>query len=80
VVSNTTVETQVVFKMLLTLVTSQLAIAGQLGREDHLWRTLGVDDRNDLEEDVLVDKAARDGFVLFWEAMAELEVEAFPCF
>jgi len=28
----------------------------------------------------LADKAAGDGFALFWEAMAELEVEAFPCF
>jgi len=38
VVSYTTIEAQVVFKMLLTLITSQLAIANQLGREVHLWR------------------------------------------
>jgi len=37
VVSCTAIETQVVFKMLLTLITSQLAVAGQLGREVHLW-------------------------------------------
>jgi len=33
VVSCTIIETQVIFEMLLVLVTSQLAIAGQLGRE-----------------------------------------------
>ena len=36
VVSCTTMETQVVFETLLVLVTGQLAIAGQLGREVHL--------------------------------------------
>ena len=36
VVSCITIEVQVVFKTLLVLVTSQLAIAGQLGREVHL--------------------------------------------
>ena len=41
---------------------------------------LGAGDRDDLEEGFLVDEAARDGFALFWEAVAELEVEAFPCF
>ena len=35
-VSCTTIEAQVVFEMLLVLVTGQLAIAGQLGREIHL--------------------------------------------
>ena len=34
-VSCTTIEAQIVFKTLLVLVTSQLAIAGQLGREVH---------------------------------------------
>ena len=38
VVSCTTIEAQVVFETLLTLVTSQLAIASQLRREVHLWR------------------------------------------
>jgi len=28
----------------------------------------------------LIDEAARDRFALFWGAVAELEVEAFPCF
>ena len=37
-VSYTAIETQVVFKMLLVLVTGQLAIAGQLGREVHIIR------------------------------------------
>ena len=52
VVFCTTIEVQVVFKTLLALVTSQLAITGQLGREVHLrsvklllgsggWRWLG---------------------------------------
>ena len=36
VVSCTTIEVQVVFEMLLVLVTGQLAIASQLGREVHL--------------------------------------------
>ena len=37
VVSCTAIEAQIVFKTLLALVTSQLAIAGQLGREVHPW-------------------------------------------
>ena len=37
VVSCTTIEAQVIFEILLALVTSQLAIAGQLGKEVHLW-------------------------------------------
>ena len=37
VVSCTTIEAQIVFEMLLALVTGQLAIAGQLGREVHPW-------------------------------------------
>ena len=41
---------------------------------------LRVEDRNNLEKDVLVNEATRDGFILFWEAMAEPEVKAFPCF
>jgi len=36
VVSCTAIETQIVFEMLLALVTGQLAIAGQLEREVHL--------------------------------------------
>jgi len=41
---------------------------------------LGVEDGDDLEKGFLVDEATRDRFALFWEAVAELEVEAFPCF
>ena len=37
VVFCTVIEAQVVFETLLTLVTGQLAIAGQLGEEVHLW-------------------------------------------
>ena len=37
VVSCTTIEVQIVFEMLLALVTGQLAIAGQLEREVHPW-------------------------------------------
>jgi len=40
---------------------------------------LGVGDRDDFEE-VLADEITGDVFVLFWETMAVLEVEAFPCF
>jgi len=36
VVSCTTIEIQIVFKMLLVLITGQLAIAGQFGREVYL--------------------------------------------
>jgi len=35
VVFCTTIEAQIVFEMLLVLIASQLAIAGQLGREVH---------------------------------------------
>ena len=37
-------------------------------------------DRDDLEEKVLADKATKDRFTLFLEAMVELEVEAFSYF
>ena len=36
-VSCTAIEAQIVFEVLLVLVAGQLAIAGQLGREIHLW-------------------------------------------
>jgi len=35
VVSYTAIEAQIVFEMFLALVTGQLAIAGQLGKEVH---------------------------------------------
>jgi len=41
---------------------------------------LEVGDRDDLEEEFLADEAAGSVFALFWEAVAGLEVEAFPCF
>ena len=37
-VSYTTIEAQVVFEILLMLITGQLAIAGQFKREVHSWR------------------------------------------
>jgi len=37
VVFCTAIEAQVVFETLLVLITGQLAIAGQLGREIHPW-------------------------------------------
>ena len=67
-VSCTTIEVQIVFEMLLALVTGQLAIASQLGRES-THRVLGcfleVGDRDNFKEEVLVDEAAGDGFALF---------------
>jgi len=41
---------------------------------------LGVRDRDNLEKMFLADEAARNRFVLFWEAMAGLEMKAFSCF
>jgi len=41
---------------------------------------LRAENGDNLEEEFLADKAARDRFALFWEAVAELEVEAFSCF
>jgi len=41
---------------------------------------LRAGDRDDLEEEFLADEASRDGFALFWEAAAGLEIEAFFCF
>jgi len=41
---------------------------------------LEAGDGDGLEEEFLMDRAAGDEFALFWEAMAEPEVEAFPCF
>ena len=40
-VSYTAIEAQIVFEMLLALITGQLAIAGQLRREVHL-RSVGL--------------------------------------
>ena len=37
VVFCTTIEVQIVFEMLFALITGQLAIAGQLGKEVYLW-------------------------------------------
>jgi len=45
VVFYTAIEVQVVFEMLLALVTGQLAIAGQLGREVYL-QSIGLFLRN----------------------------------
>ena len=37
VVSYTTIKAQVVFEMLFALITGQLTVTSQLGREVHLW-------------------------------------------
>jgi len=39
-----------------------------------------VENRDDLEERLLVDEATGDGLALLWKTMTEPEVEAFPCF
>jgi len=41
---------------------------------------LGVGNRDGFEEGFFVDEAAGGVFALFWETVAEPEVEAFPCF
>ena len=41
---------------------------------------LGVGDRDDLKGKFLADEATGDGFALLWEAVTELEVEAFTYF
>ena len=75
-ISYTAIEVQIVFKILLALVTSQLAIAGQFGREVYLWRA----GNNSLDRDDLADEAIKNVFALFWEAVALLVEEALLCF
>ena len=41
---------------------------------------MGVGGKDNLEEEFLADKAVGNRFVLFWEAVAGLEMEAFPYF
>ena len=41
---------------------------------------LGVENGDSFEKGFLADGATKGVFALFWEAMAEPEVEAFPCF
>ena len=60
--------------LLLLASLEERSICGELGY------FLEVGDRDNLEEGFLADKATKDRFVLFWEAVAELEVEAFLCF
>ena len=52
-VSCTTIEAQIVFEMLLALVTDQLAIAGQLGRFALFWK--------------VVTEPEVEAFPCFWE-------------
>ena len=37
-------------------------------------------DGDDLEKGFLANKTVRNGFALFWEAVAVPEMETFPCF
>ena len=39
-----------------------------------------AENRDNLGEGFLVDGATGGVFALFWKAVTELEVEAFPCF
>ena len=41
---------------------------------------LGVEDRDNLGEEVFVNEATKDVFALFWKAMTVPEIEAFFCF
>jgi len=41
---------------------------------------LGAGNKGNLKEEFLVDETTRDGFVLFWGAMAVPEIKAFSCF
>jgi len=82
VVSYTTIEIQILFETLLALITSQLAIIGQLGGEVHheeLDCFLGARD-NMLEGNSLTDKATRDILVLFWKAMVLPVKKVLSCF
>jgi len=78
VVLYTIIEVQVIFKILLALVASQLAIVGQLG-ERSTCRELGcflkVRD-NTLEGINLADEATGNVFALFWEVIALSTEEA----
>ena len=78
----TTIEVQIAFEVLFTLITSQLAIVGQLGGEIYLWRIrlfLGVED-NILEDDDLANEATRNIFALFRKAMVLPAKKALPYF
>ena len=41
---------------------------------------LRAGNRNNLKKEILVNEVAGNGFALFWEAVIELEVKAFPYF
>ena len=87
-VSYTTIKAQIVFKMLFSrcfLRSSLVNLPLLASLEERSTRGvlgcfLGAGDGDDLEEGFLVDEAVRDGFALFWKAMAGPEVKAFPCF
>jgi len=77
------IEIQIVFKHFLHLSLVNLPLLASLEkRSTHrvLGCFLGAEDKDDLEGEFLADEATRDGFVLFWKAVAELKMEAFPCF
>jgi len=81
VVSCTAIEAQIVFEMLLALVAGQLAIAGQLGREVHpqsVRLLLGSGGQRWFGGRILGGRGHQRR--ICWEAVTELEVEAFPCF
>jgi len=83
VVSCTTIEAQIVFEVLLRSSLVNLPLLASLEERSTrgmLGCFLGAVNEDDFEEGFLVDGATRGIFALFWEAMAEPEVEAFPCF
>jgi len=58
-----------------------LANLEERSTHEELGCFLGAGDKDDFkEEEILADEVIRDEFALFWEAMAGLEMEAFPCF
>ena len=57
-----------------------LAVTKVLPLRETIVYFLGVGDGDDLEKEFLANETTRDKFVLFWEVIARLEVEVFPCF
>ena len=62
-VSCSTIEVQIIFKMIFALIAGQLAIVGQLGGEIQLNCFLEAEE-NMFKKDDLADKAIKDVFAL----------------
>ena len=61
----TTIETQIIFEILLALVLPLLASLKEKSTHGELGCFLGAGDRDSLKEDNLADKATRNIFALF---------------